>query len=725
MSRSVLRNSICGYIICFKADNRTWFYGFAVISQTSFGLSNLFMNITEFAEQIVFGKTLEEKLAAPGRLSIDPNRNQRKPVGAIVAPGRPYGLEMRTSGHVGLTRPRDDNLENEAERGKLLHFLANHELLATELMALVLLKFPDAPHAFRQGVLVTLQEEQAHTQMYIDRMRECGVEFGAYPVSGQFWQVVAPMQSPMDFVSRLSLTFEQANLDYSQHFANVFRRIGDDATASILQQIYEDEIGHVQHGLHWFRQWKDPEHSDWEAYEASLEFPMSPQRGRAPKVDFNREGRLRAGLTEPFVDAIEVFRKSRGRAVSVRWFDAGAESDVAGSVDQKTKSLTQTLTADLELVMLALAKPDDLLLVQRSPSNRVKKRLLDAGFELPEFVPIGRAQILAERNLHDAAPWAWTPAAMEVVQGFASGLKHGPPTWHDSDGVFYRKSWSTERLREWLSDGDRLDFLCGPEVVGQVIGSVEQFEAASADFAKRGFGQLILKPDLSASGRGQKRFAVSGNLSDGELVDLTALFESGAQAVVEPELDRLMDFSILWDGDGNLLDWSQQLIGPGRKYLGSVLDKSLFGCDSDVKRFFLADKAQKVKQVSAWLDQRLVQSEIGTQLGPFGIDAMVYRDLAGQLKIKPVVELNPRTTMGHVSLALAKRLASGAVGQFRIFTAKQWREIGPGLEAMPLVCTREGHWKSGVVPLGDSDSATKLIPVVLAGSEVFEALDSC
>jgi len=51
------------------------------------------MNITEFAEQIVFGKTLEEKLAAPGRLSLDPNRKQRKPLGHIAAPGRPYGLE--------------------------------------------------------------------------------------------------------------------------------------------------------------------------------------------------------------------------------------------------------------------------------------------------------------------------------------------------------------------------------------------------------------------------------------------------------------------------------------------------------------------------------------------------------------------------------------------------------------------------------------------------------
>ena len=684
------------------------------------------MNITEFAEQIVFGKTLEEKLAAPGRLSIDPNRKHRKPIGTIIAPGRPYGLEMHTSKHAGVTRPRDDNLENETERGKLLHFLANHELLATELMALVLLKFPEAPHAFRQGVLVTLQEEQAHTQMYIDRMRECGVEFGTYPVSGQFWQVVAPMQSPMDFVSRLSLTFEQANLDYSRHFAKVFQRIGDRATAKILQQIYEDEIGHVQHGLHWFRQWKDPEQSDWEAYQASLEFPMSPQRGRAPKIEFNRDGRQLAGLTKPFIDAIEVFRKSRGRAVSVRWFDAGAETDLAGSVDVKTKSLISTLNQELELVMLPLAKPDDILLVNRLPSHQVKKRLIDAGFELPEFVAVEECGTLAERKLHDAVPWAWMPTAVEVAQSFGDALKHKLPAWQDRDADLYRKSWSIQRLGEWLeatntNDGHELDFMCGPEVVGKLVQSVQQFESARDEFAGRGFEHLILKPDLSASGRGQRRFRLSGSLSDRELSGLNELFVGGGQVVVEPELDRLMDFSILWNGEGNLLDWSQQLISPGRKYTGSVLGKSLVGCDREVKRFFLADKAKKVKQVSAWLDKCL-QSEDRWQLfGPFGVDAMIYRDLEGELKIKPLVELNPRTTMGHVSFALAKRIAKGAVGQFRIFTGQQWRKVWPSLKSLPLIRSGEGHWKSGLIPLADVDEVTKLVPVVLIGDEALDA----
>ena len=84
--------------------------------------------------------------------------------------------------------PALHRLEQERERGRLLHFFANHELLATELMALVLLKFPDAPAAFRKGVLQTLKDEQEHTRLYLQRMKECGIHFGELPVSGYFWR---------------------------------------------------------------------------------------------------------------------------------------------------------------------------------------------------------------------------------------------------------------------------------------------------------------------------------------------------------------------------------------------------------------------------------------------------------------------------------------------------------------------------------------------------------
>ena len=143
--------------------------------------------------------------------------------------------------------PRDDELRGE--RGVMLHFLANHELLAAELMALVLLRFPNAPKEYRAGVYEAMREEQAHALMYVRRMKECGIAFGELPVNDHFWKLVAPMETPLDFVTRLNLTFEQANLDFSKHYAGLFRQVGDTATAAVLEKIHLDEIGHVGHGL--------------------------------------------------------------------------------------------------------------------------------------------------------------------------------------------------------------------------------------------------------------------------------------------------------------------------------------------------------------------------------------------------------------------------------------------------------------------------------------------
>ena len=150
-------------------------------------------------------------------------------------------------------------------------------------MALVLLKFPDAPKAFRRDILTTLKEEQFHTQWYLKRMADCGVDFGAFRLSGFFWDAISTMETPLDYVTRLSLTFEQANLDYSKHYAKILTEAGDPATGKILGRIYRDEIAHVGHGLKWFRRWKREGDSDWETFNRQLHFPLSPSRAKAGK----------------------------------------------------------------------------------------------------------------------------------------------------------------------------------------------------------------------------------------------------------------------------------------------------------------------------------------------------------------------------------------------------------------------------------------------------------
>src|SRR3954451_25025896 len=163
------------------------------------------MELRAFAEQILFATTLEEKLQCPKVLT---DEQPGSPLATPAMPGRPGELRFKPRDGGKRDFPGTRELEDARNRGRLLHFFANHELLATELMALVLLRFPDAPAAFRRGVMRTLQDEQEHTRLYLERMQACGIEFGELPVSGYFWRCVSAMENPIDYVASLCLTFE-------------------------------------------------------------------------------------------------------------------------------------------------------------------------------------------------------------------------------------------------------------------------------------------------------------------------------------------------------------------------------------------------------------------------------------------------------------------------------------------------------------------------------------
>jgi hypothetical protein len=63
--------------------------------------------------------------------------------------------------------------------------------------------------------------------------------------------------------------------------------------------------------------------------------------------------------------------------------------------------------------------------------------------------------------------------------------------------------------------------------------------------------------------------------------------------------------------------------------------------------------------------------------GPFGLDALVYPQSEGQLRLRPVVELNPRFTLGRVAWELAQRYAGNhGVCRFQIETIKTARAEG-------------------------------------------------
>ena len=436
------------------------------------------MELREFAEQVLFASTLEEKLRAPGELTDE------RPGPALVtpaAPGRPSNLIFKPHGSGDKSEfPGLHRLEQDHERGKLLHFFGNHELLATELMALVLLKFPDAPAAFRQGVLRTLQDEQEHTRLYMERMKTCGIALGDFPVSGYFWRCVAPMEHPIDYVAGLCLTFEQANLDFAGHYGRNLATVGDAGSAKLMEKIYRDEIGHVAYGLKWFRRWKNPGESDWDAFCHTLKFPLSPQRAKGFLL--NVEGRRAAGLDPHFIAELNVYSQSKGRTPSVFVFNPFAEGRIAeGEKFNPTKSQAQ-LARDLENLPQFLCRQDDIVLVQQKPSVEFLSRIKQAGFPLPEFVERSAGlrpgvvrgessqragsetgapalQNLAARKLGSLRPWAWGPDSFEFLKPiFASvtGEKRADEKrFNQGIAELYSKAWSANFLRKIISGSSR------------------------------------------------------------------------------------------------------------------------------------------------------------------------------------------------------------------------------------------------------------------------------
>ncbi len=213
-------------------------------------------------------------------------------------------------------------------------------------MALALLKFPEAPDSFRKGILHTLKEEQNHTRWYIQRMKECGIQFGDLPVSPMIWKHIADMESPLDYVSRLSLTFEQANLDYAHYYSKVLHNLGDTKSAKILNTVYQDEIAHVGLGIKWLRRWKEKSQTDWDAWHKQLHFPLSPIRAKGV-TPFNEEARSKAGLSEDFIASLKRYQSSCGRSPDLCYFNPFAEIEFSQPGWTCPRKLNE-LAADLE-----------------------------------------------------------------------------------------------------------------------------------------------------------------------------------------------------------------------------------------------------------------------------------------------------------------------------------------------------------------------------------------
>lgn len=275
------------------------------------------ITVREFCLRILDSGDLKTKLRAP-----------RNAAGKLLGDGDPGSPETRMSPtrdpELSLSQgadrlPRPGQLTDPEARARCLARFAHHELMAVELFAWALLRWPDLPPELRKLWLVTLEEEQLHCRLYLGRLAAHGSELSQHTRSDYFWKqlpgIAQSPHGPRAFLSAMGLTLEQANLDFTLVYRDGFREAGDEESAQICQRVHDDEVAHVRRAAEWLMRLSSSQEDDTiSAYEETVPFPLAASRAKGRR--FSVVSRRSAGLSEPFIEHVRTARSSQQLAGS-------------------------------------------------------------------------------------------------------------------------------------------------------------------------------------------------------------------------------------------------------------------------------------------------------------------------------------------------------------------------------------------------------------------------
>jgi uncharacterized ferritin-like protein (DUF455 family) len=665
------------------------------------------LEIKDFAMGLLEAQDLGAKLYFPLEIT-DADRRVSRILPEL--PQRPPELAFVAKPSLEVNLKKLKSLKNDRERGQILHFFANHELLAIELMALALLKFPEAPSKFRHQLIQTISDEQKHCRLYFERLQQCGVALGDVPLGAAFWNQLKDMASPEEYICAMCLTLEQANLDFALEYEQRFLQAGDSRTAEILRCVYEDEVFHVKVGVEWMERWKQPEESQWDFHLRHLQFPLSP--ARAKSASLSRQARLDCGLSLDYIEQLSQFQRSKGRPPDVYWFNGLAET----SLQQKgaLPKLRLNMETDMESVLSILACDDDLQILRRAWSPEFKQHLKATGRCLPETLL--EDEILPHRRIGAFKPWMWTPS---IVGQFGRLLKcQTRASLTERDHLKTVQAWnqlsSKAEQRDLEAALPERKWYHRPQQI-LITSESELVHGLEAPEFKNSW---LLKAPYGSSGDGLRW---GNNTSDIPWAWIKKILAQQHKILLEEQCQRRADYSLLGEVKNGQILWkghTRMLIDARGNYKGAFFGDDWKGFNDIERRqlFFEGRPFYALLQedlshiLEPWF--RSVQYE-----GPFGIDCFVV-ERAGELLVRPLSEVNVRTTFGHCALNVEKRLKHGRLGMLFFSPRDTWDDLSFLKMQMDA-----GFWSQGFVACNDAWLAENVGVFCWAGKNLEELND--
>ncbi|RKQ61111.1 uncharacterized ferritin-like protein (DUF455 family) [Vogesella indigofera] len=224
----------------------------------------------------------------------------------LPAPGRPARPQL-----VSPFEVQRQGLGSVAGRAGLIHAIAHIEFNAINLALDAVWRFRDMPDAFVEDWLRVAAEEAKHFNMLRERLQQLGFDYGDFVGHNSLWQMA--VDTDHDVMVRMALVprvLEARGLDAVPPIQKKLAALGDSATVAILDQIFEDEIGHVQIGNYWFTTLCDARGIEPLACfrQLLIDYEVDTLRGA-----YNWEARRAAGFSEFELAMLEDFAVTRRR----------------------------------------------------------------------------------------------------------------------------------------------------------------------------------------------------------------------------------------------------------------------------------------------------------------------------------------------------------------------------------------------------------------------------
>lgn len=250
------------------------------------------------------------------------------------------------------------------------------------------------------------------------------------------------------------------------------------------------------------------------------------------------------------------------------------------------------------------------------------------------------------------SPWGWSPSACRRF--LQAGVEqHHIPSDEAIDDIRQLSHRRTSVTINRLLRQRGVDTPALPVEVRSMDEFIDQFSVDD---------KIMLKSPWSSSGRG---VIDSTTMPWRQFMrHVAGIIGRQGSVLIEPRLERRCDFAMLFvqsEGSARYEGLSLFKCDKHDAYVGNLVASQSF-IREQIQRFGIEDHLLDIIEFNL---VELLSCVVGkTYQGRMGVDMMVYTDVNGVNRIAPCVELNLRSTMGHLALEIERQLlAPGSVGQ--------------------------------------------------------------